>query len=100
MKTTSYFSCHFHYVDSLSWLCIRRMMQKLVIARLEQGRAIVCFNVSLDDCQCIMDFVEQMDIAYLHPRRDSLHVSLLASQYSNFHVKAETIQKTKRSAHP
>lgn len=100
MQTISYFSCHFHYVDSLTWLCIRSMMQRLVVARLEQGRATLCFNMSEDDCDYVLDFLEQMDIAYLHPRRDSLHVSLLASQYSNVQIKAGTIRKAIPSASP
>lgn len=100
MKQVNYLVCHFHYVESLTWLCIRRMVQRLIVARLEQGRAAVSFSLDLAEVELLRDFLEQMDTAYLHPRRDSLHVSLLASQYSNLRVKPNEVRMTPSSAIP
>lgn len=87
-KEINYFCCHFHKVDSLTGLAVRTMLQKDLVQRVEAGTDKVVFEVSEDDFRVISDFLFDMDVAYLHPRRDAMHVSLMASQYSNIQLPA------------
>lgn len=63
-------------------------------------RDSVLINVTKEDMELIWDFLEQMDIAYLHPRRDSLYISHVKSNYANFNIRpADAIKIKKRSAY-
>lgn len=97
-KEINYFCCHFHKVDSLTWLAVRTMLQKVLIQRVEAGTDKVVFEVSENDFRVISDFLFDMDVAYLHPRRDAMHVSLMASQYSNIQLPARTAVFSNHSA--
>lgn len=97
-KEINYFCCHFHKVDSLTWLAIRTMLQKILVQRVEAGTDRVVFEVSRDDFQVISDFLFDMDVAYMHPRRDAMHVSLMASQYSNIQLPARAAIFSSHSA--
>lgn len=88
MKHYDYLACHFHKVEGLVWLRIREVLNDLLISRVEAGQQKFAFTVTDDDFDTIRDFVEQMDIAYLHPRRDSYHIAFLASVYSGWKVPA------------
>lgn len=97
-KEINYFSCHFHKVDCLTWLATRTMLQRILINRIEAGCDKFVFEVSQDDFQVISDFLFDMDVAYLHPRRDAMHVSLMASQYSNIQLPARAAISSRHSA--
>ena len=97
-KEINYFSCHFHKVDCLTWLATRTLLQRVLINRIEAGCEKFVFEVSQDDFQVISDFLFDMDIAYLHPRRDAMHVSLMASQYSNIQLPARAAISSQHSA--
>lgn len=97
-KEINYFCCHFHKVDSLTWLAVRTMLQKVLVQRVEAGTDKVVFEVSEDDFRVISDFLFDMDVAYLHPRRDAMHVSLMASQYSNIQLPARAAISSQHSA--
>lgn len=97
-KEINYFSCHFHKVDSLTWLATRTMLQRILINRIEAGCDKFVFEVSQDDFQVISDFLFDMDVAYMHPRRDAMHVSLVASQYSNVQLPARAAIFSRHSA--
>lgn len=97
-KEINYFCCHFHKVDSLTWLAVRTMLQKVLVQRVEAGTDKVVFEVSEDDFRVISDFLFDMDVAYLHPRRDAMHVSLMASQYSNIQLPARVAISSQHSA--
>jgi len=88
MKKYDFLVCHYHRVDSLTWLRIREVLGKLLLARVEAASECFTFSCSHDDCETILDFREQMDIGYLHPRRDSYHVSALSSVYSHMKIPA------------
>lgn len=88
MKKYDFLVCHYHRVDSLTWLRIREVLGKLLLARVEAASECFMFNCSHDDCETILDFREQMDVGYLHPRRDSYHVSALSSIYSHMEIPA------------
>lgn len=65
---------------------VHDLLDRLLLTRIRAGRSSFVFTLS-DDCfEAIRDFCTQMDIAYLHPRRDSFQVSLLAARYSNFSI--------------
>lgn len=96
-KEINYFCCHFHKVDSLTWLAVRTMLQKVLIQRVIAGTDKVVFEVSEDDFRVISDFLFDMDVAYLHPRRDAMHVSLMASQYSNIQLPARVAISSQHS---
>ena len=70
------------------WLRIREVLNNLLISRIKAGQQKFAFTVSNDDFDTIRDFVEQMDVAYLHPRRDSYHIAYLQSIYSAWRVPA------------
>lgn len=90
---------------------VHDLLDRLLLARVRAGKSTFVFTLSDDSFETIRDFIEQMDIAYLHPRRDSFQVSLLAARYSNFSngmgkmprkralpaslVKAENLSQTK-----
>lgn len=88
MKHYDYLACHFHKVDGITWLRIREVLNSLLLGRVRAGEQKFAFTVSDDDFYTIRDFVEQMDIAYLHPRRDSYHIAFLQSIYSGWKVPA------------
>lgn len=87
-KEINFFSCHFHKVDSLTWLAMRSFLQRIMVQRVEKCSDQVVVLVNPDTFQVISDFLFDMDVAYLHPRRDAMHVSLMASQYSNIQLPA------------
>ena len=88
MTHYDYLACHFHKVEGLVWLRIREVLNNLLISRIKAGQQKFAFTVSNDDFDTIRDFVEQMDVAYLHPRRDSYHIAYLQSIYSAWRVPA------------
>lgn len=99
-KHVNYLTCHFHRVESITWLATRTWLQRVLVARLSSMRDSVVINVTKDEMELIWDFLEQMDIAYLHPRRDSLYISLVKSNYANFNLRPEdAIKIKKRSAY-
>lgn len=97
MKHYDYLACHFHKVEGLVWLRIREVLNDLLIGRVEAGQQKFVFTVSDDDFDTIRDFVEQMDIAYLHPRRDSYHIAFLQSIYSGWKVPACFLARLKKN---
>lgn len=99
-KNVSYLTCHFHRVKSITWLATRTWLQRVLVARLSSMRDSVVLNVTKEDTELIWDFLDQMDVAYLHPRRDSQYVSLVKSNYANFNLRpADAIRIKKRSAY-
>ena len=65
---------------------VHDLLDRLLLARVRAGKSTFVFTLSDDSFETIRDFMEQMDSAYLHPRRDSFQVSLLAARYSNFSI--------------
>ena len=82
----------------MTWLATRTMLQRILVNRIEAGCDRFVFEVSQDDFQVISDFLFDMDVAYLHPRRDAMHVSLMASQYSNIQLPARVAISSQHSA--
>lgn len=59
-------------------------MQSLMLSRVQAGSEAFLFSIDNPTLETIGEFIEQMDTAYIHPRRDSYHVSLCSEGYSNF----------------
>lgn len=78
--------CRFHACDTLDWLFIRDLLQSLVINRIGHGSEYVTVAVNSQAFETICEFIHQMDTAYIHPRRDSFHVSLCSDIYADFVV--------------
>lgn len=87
MKQLNFENCHFHKVDSWLWSSCRSFLQQIQRERIAQGAQFVTINVNSDEFDMISSFLEQMDTAYLHPRRDSAHIHFLAKTYSTFRDK-------------
>lgn len=85
--------CHFHYCDTLTWMQVHDLLDRLLLARIRAEESSFVFTLSNDCFETIRDFVEQMDVAYLHPRKDSFQVSLLAARYSNFSIGKEKMPR-------
>lgn len=93
MKNYDFLSCHFHKVDSLTWLRIREVLNSMLLARLEASSEVFTWYMPQGDWDTIRLFVEQMDTAYIHPRRDAYHVNFLQSVYTNLHLPANFFRK-------
>ena len=97
IRDYSVFVCHFHKCDTLLWMNVQKVLERLCLNRVRAG--VQSFEFTLQDCEfdAIQEFNEQMDICYLHPRRDAFQVSLLAAKYSNFTAKCH-IEKSRKAA--
>lgn len=86
-KNSNSLICHYHRCDTITWLHVRTILDRLLLARLNGGTSF-SFSLSNESFEYIRDFQEQMDTAYLHPRRDSLHLSLIRDRYNwNTHYR-------------
>lgn len=95
----SYLACHFHKVESVVWLRVREVINEMLLSRVKASSEFFTYKLCSDDFDTLRDFVEQMDTAYLHPRRDSFHVNFLKSIYSGFHVPANFRGRKSGSEH-
>ena len=88
VKGLSPLVCHFHRCDVLTWLSVKNWLERVLVKRVDACQS--SFLVELDGFQfeVIRDFIQQMDCAYIHPRRDAMHVSLCSSVYADFVVPA------------
>lgn len=84
MKEKTYYDCKFHKVESCTWMRTRYLIQQVLLARVASSSECFTFSLSNHDFEVLRDFIEDMDIAYLHPRRDSFFLKYLESTYSNF----------------
>lgn len=84
MKNLNYLNCHFHKVDSLCWLQVKSWLSHALVERVEVSCDVVPLQISADMWGVFMDFLEQMDTAYLHPRRDAAHLKACECRYSGF----------------
>ena len=85
--------CHFHYCDTLRWLHIKEVLQQLMLTRVSASTEFFTFHLSSETFDALTEFIREMDTAYIHPRRDSFHVSLCAITYSDFRVPGSYLNK-------
>ena len=85
-KTYHPLLCRFHACDTITWLNVRELLQHLQLTRVAAGSESFIFSLNSQAFDTIYEFIEQMDTAYIHPRRDSFHINLCAQIYSKFRV--------------
>lgn len=95
MKQTSYLLTHFHKVETWTWLRTRAFICELLVARLQAGRECFTFRLSNFDFETLRDFLEQMDTAYLHPRRDAAHIRLCQTIYGSMAISDDLADKVR-----
>ena len=97
MKQTSYLCTHFHKVETWTWLRTRAYLCELLVARLQAGRECFTYRLSNFDFETLRDFMEQMDTAYLHPRRDAAHIRLCQTIYGHLSISDALADKVRSS---
>lgn len=97
MKQTSYLCTHFHKVETWTWLRTRTYLCELLVARLQAGRECFTYRLSNFDFETLRDFMEQMDTAYLHPRRDAAHIRLCQTIYGHLSISDALADKVRSS---
>ena len=75
----------------MTWLHVRDIIDSLLIERVKSGTPTFSFSLSAESFEVLRDFEEQMDTAYIHPRRDAFHLSLCSSRYANFRLPANLL---------
>lgn len=71
---------HYHRVDTFLWYHVRSIMQGVVLdsLRLRPAPVVLCLDNS--DLDGIVEFLLQMDTAYVHPRATSRRILLSPSR--------------------
>lgn len=72
-----YFRIDEDVVDSLTTL-----FQSILILRVEQGKGRVSFPLSDGLAQVMMDFCEQCEYGYIHPRSTSARMRFVAQNHT------------------
>lgn len=67
---------HYHRVDTLLWLGVARMLQRLAVAALDEPSQVISCYVGRSQVIMIWDFLDEMEWGYVHPRRSSIRRSL------------------------
>lgn len=97
MTKTSYLITHFHKVETCSWLRTRTYLCELLVARLQAGRGCFTYHLSDFDFETLRDFMEQMDTAFLHLRRDAAHIRLCQTMYGQMAITDTLADKVSSS---
>lgn len=71
----------FHYVEEDVYGHIVSLLDAFRLAQANNADRGFFYRFSESDKKVICDFITQMDTAYIHPRRNSMHLSLLQSRY-------------------
>ena len=71
----------------------------MLLARLECAGECFIQKVSAADFETIRDFLEQMDTAYLHPRRDAAHLSLCQTLYGSMVISDRLAERVRYFNH-
>lgn len=96
VKQLDYISAHYHRVDTWTWLRVRQLLHGFLLGRLSAGCSKFVVELANEDFETIRDFCEQMDIGYLHPRRDSLHVALCSTMYGTMKIPARALERMRQ----
>ena len=62
---------HFHRVDTVLWYDVARMMQRIIVAIVENPERPDVSFLEMNNADSMLEFIHQMEWAYVHPRRDS-----------------------------
>ena len=74
----SFALAHFHKVDDELCFSVLNLLRQVVIKRVDKGEH-VSIHISEEQAQCIVDFLDQMNLAYIHPRSSSARYEMMRS---------------------
>ena len=74
----SFALAHYHKVDDELAFSVLNLLRQIVIRRVDKG-ANVSIHISEEQAQCIVDFLDQMNLAYIHPRSSSARYEMMRS---------------------
>lgn len=83
----------FHSVDVVLWMETSRFIERALLSYATSRNSVVCVPMSDSLFNALLAFREQMDIAYIHPRRDSMFLHLAQLRYSSFKVPDNHVSK-------
>lgn len=85
----------FHSVEPFLWYSVGKFIDALLMQRLNAGNDRIVINLDATMWQNLMTFREQMDTAYLHPRRDAMHLRYINHRYGQGATLAANEKKPK-----
>ena len=74
----SFALAHFHKVDDELCFSVLNLLRQVVIKRVDKGEH-VSVHISEEQAQIIIDFLDQMNLAYIHPRSSSARYEMMRS---------------------
>ena len=74
----SFALAHYHKVDDELCFSVLNLLRQVVIKRVDKGEH-VSIHISEEQAQCIVDFLDQMNLAYIHPRSSSARYEMMRS---------------------
>lgn len=69
----------YHRVDTLLWLDIAAMLEAIARARVENGTQVVSVCLADAQVESIIQFINQMQVGYLHPNSAAIRYTLKRS---------------------
>lgn len=96
-KQIDYICARFHRVDSWTWLRVRQLLRGFLLRRLAAGTSRFLVELENEDFETIRNFCEQMDIGYIHPRRDAAHIALCQTMYGDMSIPAKALERIRRA---
>jgi len=64
-------SMHYHRVDDSCYLVVVHLLRYLLTSRIDSQSKAVLVNLSDELANTLLDFLDQMEYAYMHPRSTS-----------------------------
>lgn len=74
----SFALAHYHKVDDELAFSVLNLLRQIVIKRVDKGE-LVSIHISEEQAQIIVDFLDQMNLAYIHPRSSSARYEMMRS---------------------
>ena len=74
----SFALAHYHKVDDELAFSVLNLLRQIVIKRVDKGEN-VSIRISEEQAQIIVDFLDQMNLAYIHPRSSSARYEMMRS---------------------
>lgn len=74
----SFALAHYHKVDDELAYSVLNLLRQIVIKRVDKG-ANVSIHISEEQAQSIVEFLDQMNLAYIHPRSSSARYEMMRS---------------------
>lgn len=74
----SFALAHYHKVDDELAFSVLNLLRQIVIRRVDKGEH-VSIHISEEQAQIIVDFLDQMNLAYIHPRSSSARYEMMRS---------------------